>query len=396
MRRKIAIFISILGILFFGLGAVFLSVRQEKNRNGVINESKLKAQEAQLKPTPTLQTVSLLEGNSASTIQITHTVRSGETLSVIALNYDVNSEEIVLINSLENPDMLDVGQELIIPGVRPTVTPDPSKIISNELSVPIVKKPTNVIVNGLSEASFIIMPENVRQHALKIFKKGQDIGRDQYAFSIVGDSTTEIPFFLARFDNGPYELGEYEYLESVISNFKGSYSRDSVAVRVGLHSYTLFDPIWADKTVCLPNEGVFACEIRLHNPSIIILRLGSNDVGVSELFDESMRQAVQYAIDNGVIPIIGTKADRFEGSNQNNEILRSIATDFQIPLWDFDLVAGTIDGRGLDVDNVHMTTYYPHDYTQPEAFQRGHSMHNLTALMMLDTIWKEVILTAKG
>ncbi len=108
-----------------------------------------------------------------------------------------------------------------------------------------------------------------------------------------------------------------------------------------------------------------------------------------------MRQAVQYAIDNGVIPIIGTKADRFEGSNQNNEILREIAADFQIPLWEYDVVAGTMDGRGLDVDSVHMTTYYPHDYTQPEAYQRGHSMHNLTALMMLDTIWKEVILASQ-
>jgi hypothetical protein len=49
-------------------------------------------------------------------------------------------------------------------------------------------------------------------------------------------------------------------------------------------------------------------------------------------------------------------------------------------------------GRGLDVDNVHMTTFFEHDYTLPEAFQRGHAVHNLTALMVLDTLWKEVIL----
>ena len=396
MRRKIMIFAAILGIMIFGLAAVFLSVQQDKSRNRAAAESSNILQEETLQPTPTLQTVSSAKSNLTNTIQITHTVQSGETLSVIALYYDVDSENIISANSLENPDVLDVGQELIIPGVRPTAVSEASTNLSPEFAVSILPKPESVSVNGLNEASFIIMPENVRRHAKEIFLQGQIAGRDAHVFSVVGDSTTEIPFFLARFDQGPYELGEYEYLESVISYFKGSFSRDSIAVRVGLHSYTLFDPTWADKTVCLPNEAVLACEIRLNNPSIIILRLGSNDVGVTELFEESMRQAVQYAIDNGVIPIIGTKADRFEGSNENNEILRKIANDFKIPLWDYDLVAGTMEGRGLDVDNVHMTTYYPHDYTQSEAFQRGHSMHNLTALMMLDTIWKEVILASQG
>ena len=93
-----------------------------------------------------------------------------------------------------------------------------------------------------------------------------------------------------------------------------------------------------------------------------------------------------------MIPIIGTKADRGEGNDENNNILRQIAADYDLLLWDYDIVAGSLPGRGLDVDNVHMTTFYAHDYTLPEAFQRGHAMHNLTALMVLDTIWKEVIL----
>ena len=114
-----------------------------------------------------------------------------------------------------------------------------------------------------------------------------------------------------------------------------------------------------------------------------------------QLFDESIREAVQYAIDNGVIPVIGTKADRHEGSNENNEILRQIAADFRVPLWEYDLVAATMIGRGLDTDGVHMTGFYSHDYTLPEAYQSGHAMHNLTALMVLDTLWKEVILAAR-
>jgi hypothetical protein len=101
---------------------------------------------------------------------------------------------------------------------------------------------------------------------------------------------------------------------------------------------------------------------------------------------------VEYAIEQGVIPVIGTKADRFEGEdNINNIMLRQIAADYRLPLWDFDLVAATIPGRGLYIDDVHMTIYYAHDYTSPVALQRGHGVHNLTALMVLDAIRKEVI-----
>ncbi len=397
MRQKLMIMLAVIGILAFGVFAVYLSVGQDRSRKVYISANESPLPQESLQPTPTRQTAASMVIDSPATIEISHTVRSGDTLLGIALAYDVQVDDIVDANLMENPDQLDVGQILLVPGVaRPTEVPENVGDGAGLQAVAIRDKPTYVAVNGLPEASFIMVPQGVKQNAAKIFFKGQELGRNAHAFSVVGDSTTEIPFFLARFDQGPYELGDYEYLQSVIDQFAGSFSRDSVAVRVGLHSYTLFDPIWADKVACLPNEAVLACEIRLHNPSIIILRLGSNDVGVPELFDESMRQAVQYAIDNGVIPIIGTKADRFEGSNQNNEILREIAADFQIPLWEYDLVAGTMEGRGLDTDNVHMTTYYPHDYTQPEAYQRGHSMHNLSALMMLDTVWKEVILAGQS
>jgi LysM repeat protein len=342
-----------------------------------------------------LQTASNVQTGLANATNITHTVASGETLLAIALNYDVDMEKIIAANNMEDPDNLALGQELLIPDViPPTAVPtlDPnSPLTPAEAPLP---KPDYVTVNGLTEADFIIMPAGVRQNVRQIFDRGQQLGRNARAFSIVGDSTTEIPFFLARFDSGPYDLGEYAYLQSVIDYFGGSFARDSVAVRVGLHSYTLFDPLWADKVLCQPNEAVLHCEVRLHNPSIIFIRLGSNDAGVPELFDRSIREAVAYAIEGGIVPIIGTKADRHEGSNQNNDILRQIAADFQIPLWEYDIVAGTMNGRGLESDGVHMTTFYPHDYTSPEAYTRGHALHNLTALMVLDTIWKEVILAA--
>jgi peptidoglycan-N-acetylglucosamine deacetylase len=48
--------------------------------------------------------------------QAIHTVASGETLYGIALRYGVTVNAIVQANDLANPDRLNLGQQLIIPG----------------------------------------------------------------------------------------------------------------------------------------------------------------------------------------------------------------------------------------------------------------------------------------
>ena len=159
-------------------------------------------------------------------------------------------------------------------------------------------------------------------------------------------------------------------------------------MRIGLHAWTANDPAWAEPGLCLPNETPVECEIRVHNPSILFIRLGTNDVGVPDMFAANIRQIANTAIAAGVVPIIGTKGDRHEGSNQNNDILRALAAELAVPLWDYDRVADTLPGRGLDQDAAHMMTFFAHDYRDPTAFTRGHAMHNLTALMALDAVWR--------
>jgi LysM repeat protein len=60
-----------------------------------------------------------------------HVVRAGDTISGLAFEYDVPEEEIIAANQLENPNLLRVGMELIIPvGGLPqataTFTPAPT------------------------------------------------------------------------------------------------------------------------------------------------------------------------------------------------------------------------------------------------------------------------------
>ena len=238
-------------------------------------------------------------------------------------------------------------------------------------------------IRDIPTGEIILLSAQAAGRARQVFATGQALGRDGHAFSKLGDSTMESPHFMDRFDGDDYNLGEYAYLQAAIDHFSGSFSRQGQAVLRGLHSWTVFDPLWANDETCRPKEGPLECEIRLHNPSIVLVRLGSNDIGGPEMFAKNMQALIDYCLEQGVLPVIGTKADRNEGDNSNNEVLRLLATQNDLPLWDFDRVAQTLPQNGMRPDGVHLTFFDSQDYTQPEALETGYGVNNLTALMML-------------
>lgn len=262
------------------------------------------------------------------------------------------------------------------PTATPSPTPEPS--------------PTPLgpeAINGIPLAGIAPLPPETAANVRAIYARGQELGRNPDAFSKLGDSTLLNPHFLGPFDAGTYNLGEWGYLQPAIDRYAGSFARHGIGTHHGLHSWTVFDPMWANEKWCLAGEHLLACELRLNNPSLLIVRLGSNDAGSPSGFRFNVKEVIEYAIDNGVVPIIGTKADRFEGSNENNDILRALAAEYHVPLWDFDRLADTLPGRGLDTDNVHLIIDdLPHDYSDPAAFERGHAMQDLSALVVLDRI----------
>jgi LysM repeat protein len=324
----------------------------------------------------------------------THTVQRGETLFRISQQYAITFESLVAANQPIDPNRIYVGQMLVIPsadGYVPPAIQTPLPVGYSAYGDTIHLFTTNTrrrdTVNGLTSDTFILMSPEVEENIRRIYAAGQAMGRNPRAFSKLGDSTIENPHFLARFDEGTYHLGAYTYLQPVIDYYAGSFGRSSAAVRRGLHTWSVLDPMWAVNPACRGGEHMLECEFRVHNPSFLFIRLGSNDAGIPESVDKNLRRIVEYCIENGVIPIMATKADRFEGaSNINNEIIRRIAVAYKLPLWDFDLLAGTIPGRGLGGDGVHMTSYYAHDWRNPAALQTGHGVHSLTALMVLEKL----------
>lgn len=287
------------------------------------------------------------------------------------------------------------------PTSSPTLTPVPtaSQTPSPQISdtAPVVTpsststpSATPIIINGVNLEQVLNLPAETRRHIVEIYNQGQRLGRDPGSFSKLGASVIDTFHFLGRFDQGPYDLGPYTYLQPAVDQFSGSFERESVATRRGLTAQATFDPMWATAEDCLANESVLDCEIRLHNPSILLIVLGTNDLYPENEFETNLKAIVETTLDLGVIPVLATKADRFEGEdNRNNLAIRRVADEYQVPLWDFDLLAATLPDRGMSGDDVHLTMYDPYDYTRALAFKTGYGLYNLSALMMLYEIWQE-------
>lgn len=255
--------------------------------------------------------------------------------------------------------------------IPPTATPEPT-------------------LNGLPLSQLIIIPPEVRQNVQQIYANGQTIGRYPGVFSKLGDSVIANGDFLTRFDTpGDYTLGPYDYMQPTIDYYNGSWVRYGVGIRIGLSAWGVFDPMWADKDWCSPNETMIDCEIRLNNPAVMLIHLGTNDIG--DNFEEFYRRTVEYAINAGIVPVLITKSDRFEGEdNRNNIAIRQAAEDFNVPLVDFDVVADTLPNRGLKDGDVHLNGPFVHDYNLSEVYEKGHTVHNLVVLMMLHEIRLEL------
>lgn len=366
----------------------------------------------------------------------THVVRAGESLAHIARRYALTVRDLQTANeTLLSEGQLEVGQVLVIPisaaaanpvlvdgtapppnyrapavipplsgpTAQPASSAETTDTATGTEGVEVAAAPTTVAppplssaaltINGIAPASFLILPDDVVAHSRQIYRRGQALGNRSNAFSKIGDCNSQSPYYLTYFDEADdYNLGEFTFLQPVIDHFNGSFAREGVAVWQGNHAWTVITSTWADPSLCEPNETAVACEFRLNQPSVVLIRLGTNEYTWQEGFEDAMRVIIEEAIAAGIIPVLGTKADMLEGPEDlNNEIIRRLAAEYRVPLWDFAKVARTLPNNGLDGDDIHMTILYPVDYTRDNALERGHGVQNITALMMLDAVWRAII-----
>lgn len=263
-----------------------------------------------------------------------------------------------------------------VPTTGPSPTPGPDQFI-----------------NGIQKGWFVVMPDEAGILRLRdVFQRGLlDHGRDPTRFSKLGDSVTTSEHYLARFDDPTkYELAPYDALQPTIDFFSGSFSHNGPAQRIGLATAVVFDPTWADKELCLPNEHMLDCEIRRHNPAFLLIKIGTNDTGTLT-FEENLRVIIEYTLEQGIIPILSTKADRFEGGDWNNPIIRRLAEEYGVPLWDFDFIANSLYERGMAEDGIHLSMSNANVYRDPIVLTRGYPVSDLTGLMVLDAVRRDII-----
>lgn len=243
-------------------------------------------------------------------------------------------------------------------------------------------------INNVAIEDIFVLSPKVKANVRALYTAGVKQGNNPTAFSALGDSTIAGGLFLERFSDKNVKLGDFAYLQPALIAFHDSFTRTSASVRIGLHSWTALNPVWADKKRCEPDENGIDCEMRLNKPSILFIHLGTNDTA-NKVFDKHMRKIVEHVMAAGVVPVLITKAEPPDSDTRaNNDSMRTIAKTYNVPLIDFDRLAATLPDYGLGDDKIHMTNFGKVDYTQPALFKNGHAMHNLIALIALDAIWR--------
>ena len=201
----------------------------------------------------------------------------------------------------------------------------------------------------------------ISDNAADLYRYGvEKRGTNPRYISRIGDCHSESGVFLGLYDTGPYELeDEDRYLQTAIDYFRGSFNQISYSVHAGMSASSVLTSIWSDPYVCNLYESALDCEIRVNNPSIMFVNLGSNWIqGVStDVYYGYLTDIVDRLIERGVLPILSSKADNVEGDWGINEITARVAREYDIPFYNFWAVAQALPYKGIDPmrDGIHLS-----------------------------------------
>ena len=103
-------------------------------------------------------------------------------------------------------------------------------------------------------------------------------------------------------------------------------------------------------------------------------------------YEKNLWQVVEYALS---LTILATKADNLEGDHAINATIARLAYEYDIPLWNFWLAVQPLPDHGLQPDGSHLTWAGPY-FDDPIRMQAAWPWRNLTALQVLDVVWRGV------
>jgi hypothetical protein len=225
---------------------------------------------------------------------------------------------------------------------------------------------------------------------------GQALGNNPNTITKVGDSLSAQREYLEPMANPSRALNAYRYLAAAIDRFGPSTAGGSIAAQVGMGSFTMFDPMWADPARgCVSGEGPLACEYRTKLPSIAFIMFGPNDVRAisADVYAQEMERIIVASLDAGIIPVVSTFAvhpsDPFQPQALLfNRRLIELAAQYQIPLINLWAATRILPNYGLDVDNIHLTMSGNDQlyYDGGNDAYSGVALHNLLSIATLHAI----------
>ncbi|WKZ47321.1 MAG: SGNH/GDSL hydrolase family protein [Anaerolineales bacterium] len=228
-----------------------------------------------------------------------------------------------------------------------------------------------------------IIPTNIDTSLRNIYQRGIELGNDPHAFSLFGDCQARPAEFFGVFETDDELFASLSpELQETVDNFRGSFNRESPTAQDGTTPGALLWTQWHQgKFTCTFVETPVECELRIHRPSFVIIQIGTH---FESRNTDYLRRIIEQLLDAGVVPILATKADNREKDERVNRDMAALASEYDLPLWNFWAAVSDLPNRGL----------YTRDdrplqgdiYLTDEAAQ----IHRMTGLEVLNVVWRAV------
>ncbi len=105
---------------------------------------------------------------------VVYIVQAGETLNSISQQYDVSVDDIMLVNGMDNPNLIGVGQQLTIPvgGIPTPTTAPPTEEVVAALPSPIPTEPAAAAGGGSIDVTAVLDPGVLETEAVQFVNSG--------------------------------------------------------------------------------------------------------------------------------------------------------------------------------------------------------------------------------
>ncbi|MBE7512543.1 MAG: hypothetical protein HS103_06990 [Anaerolineales bacterium] len=244
---------------------------------------------------------------------------------------------------------------------------------------------------------------NVGFTTRELFRKGQTLGSRADVFSIAGDSISASPLFIPALGRGA-DLGAYRaeleptlqrYLAGNARGGQNSFLNPPIAAGNGWGADRILQAGFANPTLC-GNDSPLVCELKNVRPAVMVIMIGTNDSGgvAPEEYTQNLRRIVEITMERGTIPILSTIPPKLLGAWHTervtlwNNIIRGMAYQYEIPLWDYWFALQSLPNQGISGDGVHPSAP-PDGATGRFTAQNlayGYTVRNLGLLHMLRAV----------